>query len=171
MPVEDAVQKINDFLRSLICFNATALNSFFFDAVQKSISPLHCSSYKKIKLHNLFDTWVVAAEVANFLDQPFCQNCLGLALQSQACLEHGDIGKEEKTYDEHHLDSKRGVHQLVLLPLQVAELSIEMAKKCLQMILDRLRQRLFTCSVLISSPLDDLCIDIWISVMIISEPR
>ena len=42
----------------------------------------------------------------------------------------------EKTYDDHHLDSKRGVHQLVLLPLQVAELSIEMAKKCLQMILD-----------------------------------
>ena len=33
-------------------------------------------------------TWVIAAEVTNFLDQPFGQNCLGLTLQGQACLEH-----------------------------------------------------------------------------------
>ena len=35
-------------------------------------------------------TWVIAAEVTNFLDQPFGQNCLGLTLQGQACLENGE---------------------------------------------------------------------------------
>ena len=34
-------------------------------------------------------TWVVAAEVSNFLDQPFRQDCLCLTLQRQARLQKG----------------------------------------------------------------------------------